>query len=126
MSTSKEDTEKYPCGQGYARSLLYFIALYLIVGVGSASFNITIQSANPKDINLIRISDFSNVASIGNNQTTSMPYDNYVLQFGANVSTISWTNFFGNLTKMQSDGLIIALIFLIIVLAYNFAKWVEQ
>lgn len=90
------------------------------------SFNLTIQSANLKDIDLIRISDFSSFVTIGNNQTVSLPYDNYVMQFGANVSTISWTNFFGNLTKVQSDGLIIALIFLIVILAYVFSKGIEQ
>lgn len=86
------------------------------------SFNLTIQSANLKDITLIKISDFSTAASIGNNQTVSVPYDNYILQFGANVSSISYTNFFGNITKMQSDFLIIALIFLIIVLTVVFVK----
>lgn len=86
------------------------------------SFNITVQSANLKDITLVKLSDFSTSASMGNNQSVIVPYDNYILQFGANVSSISYTNFFSNLTKMQSDGLIIALIFLIIVLTVVFVK----
>ena len=86
------------------------------------SFNLTVQSANLKDITLIKLSDFSHAAVISNNQSVNVPYDNYILQFSANVSSISYTNFFGNITKMQSDFLIIALIFLIIVLTVVFVK----
>ena len=92
------------------------------VGIASAALNITVQSANLKDIALIKISDFSTAATIGNNQSANVPYDNYILQFGANVSSISYNNFFGNITKMQSDGLIIALIFLIIILTVIFVR----
>jgi hypothetical protein len=93
-----------------------------LVGSASAGINITVQSANLKDITLIKISDFSMAASIGNNQSVNVPYDNYILQFGANVSSISYNNFFGNITKMQSDVLIIALIFLIIILTVIFVR----
>ncbi len=86
------------------------------------SINLTVQSSNLKDITLIKLSDFSQAATIGNNQSVNIPYDNYILQFGANVSSISYTNFFSSLTKIQSDGLIIALIFLIIVLTVVFVK----
>jgi len=90
------------------------------------SFNLTIQSANLKDTNIIRISDFSQVASMDNNQTINIPYDNYILHLTSNVSTISWTNLFGNLSKLQSDGLILALIVLILILTYVFVKGLEQ
>lgn len=86
------------------------------------AFNLTVQSANLKDITLIKLADFSTAVSISNNQATVIPYDNYILQFGANVSSISYVNFFSNLTKAQSDGMIIALIFLIITLTIIFVK----
>jgi hypothetical protein len=101
---------------------LVLISLVALVDSASATLNITVQSANLKDISLIKISDFSTTAIIGNNQSANIPYDNYILQFGANVSSISYSNFFGNITKMQSDGLIIALIFLIIILTVIFVR----
>lgn len=84
--------------------------------------NLTIQSGNLKDIDLVRISDYSIISSIGNNQTASVPYDNYLLQFSANVSSITFPNLFSNLSNVYADGMTIALIFLIIILAILFVK----
>ncbi len=119
-------TKKNPCRQGYACPLLFFTAILLLAGVGSASINLTVQSANLKNINAIRILDFSNVASMGNNQTATIPYDNYILNFGANASSVSWDNLFLNINGAWRDGTIIALIFLIIILSYVFVKGLEQ
>jgi len=78
--------------------------------------NLTVQSQNNKMIDIISIDTNSLAASISNNQSVNLLYDNYILQIQTSTSSFAFSNFWNTLNSVTQDALFIAFVILILIL----------
>jgi len=88
--------------------------------------NITIQSENLRNIELIRLSDFSINQSFINNQSVYVNYDNYIIKILNSNSSFSMVNFWGNTEKFTNDIIFIVIIGIIIIAVITFIKMLKK
>lgn len=88
------------------------------------TIDILVQSLNNKTVDLVKLDDMSKVQFPTNNLTT-VTYDNYVLNIHTSVQSFTLDSFWRNLTNLQQDFILFALLAVAIVIIVLIVKFVK-
>lgn len=77
------------------------------------AINLLVQSQNIRDIDIIDITTFTKT-QIVNNQTSSLPYNNYIIDLHTSSSSFTMPNFWLNLTSLEQNALFIFIVLVLL------------